>query len=527
MNSTDSFLFASWCRAPGFLALKTLLRSLSLGSALMALAQQESGNPLAGLETLKDFEAKRVSSSDPDWRNGNADARPVEPGQTLTLAELKGPGMITHLWCTMAHRDSFGSRQMTLRIYWDGEKHPSVECPLGDFFAVGNGVNKPVNSLPVRVSADGGARNCYWPMPFRKSARLTVSNDSLRRCDNFYYYVDWQKRASIRGQVAYFHAMYRQEFPCVMGQNYLVASIQGRGHYVGTVQSVFQMSSGWYGEGDDFFFIDGEREPSLRGTGTEDYFCDAWGFREQSGAYYGTPHWEGFDPGGRATAYRWHIADPVPFKKSLRLELEHKGSQSFPDGTGSGFVERDDLMASVAFWYQVEPHAPWATLPSGPDRLPFQEIPLIVGYQAVPTARHSGHRVEEQGLFAPVTDGKQFLFVSENPQGWVELPFQTQEDIDGELIAKFVRCWDFGIYRVSLDGQPVAEVDFYGPSHVVFPQTFGRHKLAKGDHILRFECRGKSEKSKGVFLGFDTLVFKKPAYERPEGFDLRKPTRGK
>ena len=416
---------------------------------------------------------------------------------------------------------------MTLRIYWDGEKHPSVECPLGDFFAVGNGMHKPVNSLPVRVSADGGARNCYWPMPFRKSARITVSNDSLRRCDNFFYYVDWQRRPSVSRQAAYFHAMYRQEFPCVMGRNYQVASLKGRGHYVGTVQSVFMTSSGWYGEGDDFFFIDGEREPSLRGTGTEDYFCDAWGFREQTGAYYGTPHWEGFDAEGRVSAYRWHIADPVPFRKSLRVELEHKGSQSFPDGTGSGFIERDDLMASVAFWYQTEPHEPWPALPAGPDRLPFQEIPLIVGHQAVPTARHAGHRVEVQELFAPVTDGKQFLFVSENPQGWVELPFRTTQDIQGELVAKLVRCWDFGIYRVTLDGKEGASVDLYGPSHVVFPQSLGKQALAAGEHVLRFECRGKSEKSRGVFLGFDTLVFKKMAYSRPEGFDLRKASSAK
>jgi hypothetical protein len=120
-------------------------------------------------------------------------------------------------------------------------------------------------------------------------------------------------------------------------------------------------------------------------------------------------------------------------------------------------------MSSVAFWYQTEPHAPWPALPAGPDRLPFQEIALIVGHQAVATARHSGHRVEVQGLFAPVTDGKQFLFVSENPQGWVELPFRTAEDFNGEFIARFVRCWDFGIYRVLLDGEQAGELDLYGP----------------------------------------------------------------
>ena len=168
-------------------------------------------------------------------------------------------------------------------------------------------------------------------MPFRKSARITVTNESDKRCDAFYYYLDWQKYKSLPKDTAYFHAMYRQEYPCVMGRNYLIADLVGRGHYVGTVQSVQNMSSGWYGEGDDFFFIDGEAEPSLRGTGTEDYFCDGWGFRQHDGPFYGVPLWEGYAAGNRGSVYRFHIPDPVPFKKSLRVEIEHKGSQEFPD----------------------------------------------------------------------------------------------------------------------------------------------------------------------------------------------------
>ena len=169
----------------------------------------------------------------------------------------------------------FYSRLLTLRIYWDGETQPSVECPVGDFFGIGHGVDQPFMSIPIRVTSEGRARNCYWPMPFRKSARITVTNESDTACRSFYYYVDWQKHKSLRRNTAYFHAMYRQEFPCAMGRNYLIADLEGRGHYVGSIQSVCLMSDGWYGEGDDFFFVDGEAEPRLRGTGTEDYFCDA------------------------------------------------------------------------------------------------------------------------------------------------------------------------------------------------------------------------------------------------------------
>ncbi len=188
-------------------------------------AQLSPGNPLAGLEKLKDFEAMRASSSDPDWRNGNADSRPIPPGGTLVLADLKGPGMIAHFWNTIAHQAPFYSRLLTLRIYWDDEKNPSVECPIGDFFGIGHGLDRPFVSLPIKVSSEGRGRNCYWPMPFRRSARVTVTNESDRPCDAFYYYLDWQKYKSLPKHTAYFHAMYRQEYPCVMGRNFLIADL--------------------------------------------------------------------------------------------------------------------------------------------------------------------------------------------------------------------------------------------------------------------------------------------------------------
>jgi hypothetical protein len=484
-------------------------------------AQSPTGNPLSGLETLKDFEARRASSSDVNWQNGNADARPIAPGDTLALAELDGPGIITHIWFTIAHDAPYYSRLLTLRIYWDGEEHPSVECPVGDFFGIGHGVDKPFVSIPIRVSSDGRARNCYWPMPFRKSARLTVTNESDQRCGAFYYYIDWQKHKSLPNDRAYFHAMYRQEYPCVMGRNYLLADLEGRGHYVGTIQSVYHSSAGWYGEGDDFFFIDGGTEPQLRGTGTEDYFCDAWGFRQQDGPFYGTPLWEGYNTGDRGTAYRFHIADPVPFRQSLRVEIEHKGSQSFPDGTGSGFIEREDLMSSVALWYQVEPHKPWPALPPGPERLPFRDQTLVVGWKAVQTAKHSEAPFEVQKL-GGVTDGKQLWFRPADDKGWVEITFALDKAQNFELQGKLAHSWDYGTYRVRLDGKELAVLDLYSADITPTSHPLGRHNLAAGEHVLRFECVGKSEKSKGYLLGFDALAARVPAYARPPGFDLRK-----
>ena len=483
-------------------------------------AQSSLGNPLSGLEQLKDFTTRRDSSSDPDWRNGNSDRRSIDPGATLTLAELEGPGVITHVWFTIAHKAPFYSRLLTLRIYWDGEQHPSVECPVGDFFGIGHGVDKSFMSLPIRVSSEGRGRNCYWPMPFRKSAKITVTNESAEPCRSLYYYLDWQKHPALPAATAYFHAMYRQEYPCVMGRNYLLADLEGRGHYVGTIQSVYMVSSGWYGEGDDFFFIDGAAEPSLRGTGTEDYFCDGWGLREQDGPFYGAPLWEGMNAGDRGTAYRFHLTDPIVFTKSLRAEIEHKGSQAFPDGKNTGYIERDDLMSSVAFWYQTEPHKPWPALPAGLARLPFTEANLVVGWQSMKDATHSKGPIDTPNLRKAA--GNKFLwFQPADDHAWLEFRFKTDKEQNIELLANLIHRPDAGKYRVKLDGKDLGVVNLYGAELALTPHRWGMQLLAGGEHVLRFEGVGRSLASEGYCLGFDALVARVPAYTRPPGFDLR------
>ncbi len=500
---------------------RILVFALVLAAGIPALAAA-LGNPLAGLEKLKNYEARRASSSDPDWVAGNADYRPLPPHSSFTVAELDGPGVITHIWCTLLHGSPYYSREVTLRIYWDGEEHPSVEAPLGDFFGVGHGLDRAFHSLPVRVTSDGKARNCYWPMPFRKSARIVVDNESEAGCLAFYYYVDWQQHDQLPDDTAYFHARYRQEFPCRMGQNYLLADIRGRGHYVGTVQSVYSASAGWYGEGDDFFFIDGEAEPRLRGTGTEDYFCDAWGFREQDGPFYGTPVWEGEGGAGRrGSAYRWHLPDPIPFKKSLRAEIEHKGSQVFPDNNFTGFIERDDCLSSVAFWYQIEPHHPWPPIPKGPDRLPFREHRLLVGWSALPQSTYSAHPLKADGMFWS-TDGKFLRLAATEAGAWLEVKFTIEKELTGELHARLTLGPDFGNYRVQLDGEPVATVKLYRPTAVQEEFKLADRALTAGEHRLRFECVGKAADADAFHLGLDRVTLRVPVYRRPAGADLRK-----
>ena len=195
--------------------------------------------------------------------------------------------------------------------------------PLGDFFAAGHGMQVNVNSSRVSTSSFGRAYNSYWAMPFRKSARITLTNESSSESMGLYWYVEWEKR-DIPEDVPYFYAQYRQENPVKPGSDYLIADIKGKGHYAGTVLSVRASHPGWFGEGDDRFYIDGDSIPTLHGTGTEDYFNDAWAFRVVNRPNYGVSIWEGMNAGSHITAYRWHVTDPVFLKILSDLPLSTK-----------------------------------------------------------------------------------------------------------------------------------------------------------------------------------------------------------
>jgi len=501
----------------------SILMTATLGAACMSAWAQpaELGDPLAGLERLRQYESMRSSSSDPNWQDGNGDCRGIAPGDTLALAELDGPGMISHIWFTIAHPSPGYPRLLTLRMYWDGEEHPSVECPIGDFFVIGHGVDQPFWSIPITVTSDGRARNCYWPMPFRKSARITVTNEAERQCDALFWYIDWRKHEELHADTAYFHAAYRQEFPAAMGRNYLLADIEGRGHYVGTAYSVYHSSHGWFGEGDDFFFIDGEKEPRLRGTGTEDYFCDAWGFRQLDGPFYGIPLWEGYGTGDRGSAYRFHLTDPVAFRKSLRVEIEHKGSQNFPNGEGSGFIERDDLLSSVAYWYQTEPHKPWPALPNGPDRLPVTESVLVEGESLLDVAKPSDRSpLELQGV-GGASGGQHLWYRPAGPGQSLEVTFDLPKAITADLRVLMVHSFDYGTYEAFLDGKSLGVWDLLSGTPISKEHELGTVTLAAGEHTLRFENRGKNDESKGYLLGFDAIVSREAVYSRPAEVDLR------
>lgn len=295
----------------------------------------------------------------------------IAPMQTVTLAEIEGPGAIQHIWLTV-HPNYW--RRLIFRFYWDGEESPSVEVPLGDFFANGWGVRCNIQSLPVAVNPAGGF-NCYWEMPFRKSARITVESIGTEEIRGFYYQITYTL-TDVPDNAAYFHAQWRRTNPLPYKTVHtLVDGINGQGHYVGTYIAWGVNNNGWWGEGEIKFYIDGDdRFPTIAGTGTEDYFGGAWNFEHPKGEYgvfsspfSGLP--QVIKPDGlyqsqqRFGMYRWHVMDPIRFQQDLRVTIQALGWRS-----GGRYLPLQDDIASTVYWYQAEPHAPFPALP-GADEL--------------------------------------------------------------------------------------------------------------------------------------------------------------
>ncbi len=289
----------------------------------------------------------------------------ILPKTTYQLADIVGPGVIQQIWMTPT-----GSwRQLILRIFWDDQEHPAVECPIGDFFANGWGHYAPIISLPVCVNP-GSAFNCYWPMPFRKRCRITYENIGDESC-RLYFQINYALQ-DIPMDAAYFHARFRRVNPLPYKEVYTILDgVEGWGHYVGTYMAWGVNNTGWWGEGEIKFYLDGDEYPTICGTGTEDYFCGSYNFENKvtkqyevfSTPYAGLP--QVIRPDGvynsqtRFGMYRWHLMDPVRFEKDLRVTIQALGWRS-----GGRYLPLQDDIASVAYWYQGLPSKPFPPLPS-------------------------------------------------------------------------------------------------------------------------------------------------------------------
>jgi hypothetical protein len=321
---------------------------------------------IEGLELPHNYRAARISSYDvTGGNNDGSQSNPVRPSELRTIADIKGPGKLVHIWFTLFAGENMDlMRDTILRIYWDGEKTPSVEVPIGEFFGLGHGKYYTFDSFPIEIGNDKGL-SCFWPMPFKKSARITVENQGKGPITDFYYFIDYQVMDKPSPDTLYFHAQYRQAKPILTRQNYTFLDARGRGHYVGCCLYVRANDGGWWGEGDDMFYVDGAAQPTLHGTGVEDYFCHSWGFAKDKYALrFGAPMTGPWAEGAEHSVYRFHIEDAIPFRKSLRFTMEH---------AYGGYNDRADDWSSVAYWYQTEPHAPFPKLPSPEERRSMAE----------------------------------------------------------------------------------------------------------------------------------------------------------
>lgn len=287
----------------------------------------------------------------------------IKPGETFTLAEIEGPGSIQHIWMTPTGNWRFS----IIRIYWDDEETPSVEVPVGDFFAMGWNEYAPLSSLAICVNP-GSAFNCYWPMPFRKKCKITMENINDQDEMRLYYQIDYTL-TDVPEDAAYFHAQFRRTNPNETSDYTIVDNIKGKGHFVGLYMAWGVNNNGWWGEGEIKFFIDGDGKfPTICGTGTEDYFCGSYNF-DRDGQYkeFNTPYsglHQVIRPDGayksqqRFGLYRWHIMDPIRFKKDLRVTIQDLGWRH-----GGRYLPQKSDISSVVFWYQAEPHAKFPQLP--------------------------------------------------------------------------------------------------------------------------------------------------------------------
>lgn len=478
----------------------------------------------------QDYRAGRESSY--DRAGGNWDMRGIDPGQTLTIADLKGPGCITHIWFTWMYPSRTALRKLVIRAYFDGAETPCIESPLGDFFGLGHAQTYSYASQALAVGTYGGL-NSFWRMPFNKSARITLTNDGGQRCNAIYFQTDYQKYDKPQENIACFHAQYRQTMPCVKGQPYTICEAKGRGHFVGCNLSVEQLGDGWWGEGDDKFFVDGETTPSLWGTGSEDYFLGAWCFgTEFSYPFFGVPFrgrpdgkgnidryypeirddatkkwsWpQAWLKGDLWNCYRYHIEDPVPFTTSLRMDMEHGATNN----------EREDAYSSVAYWYQDEPHGPQPPLPPVKDRIPMFLRPqerapgLYEAEDLADDCKVSAGRVNEadQGFWGKLYSGHAGLeWNAEHDNDVLTVPLTIKNPGLYRLALTVVGTRSGGTFELSANGK-TSKMGLFEAG--IFPamkkwQLEPMH-LDAGPLDLVFRSTGKDAKSGGRQLMIDKI----------------------
>lgn len=494
-------------------ALSVFVAPVAMGQSLKKLTQWEEGRSMRAGSNVwnpNDLYDKTNNHDRPDR---------IEAGETYVLADLKGPGVITHIWLTFLQEPHFWVRdgaanpqEMLLRIYWDGREKPDVEVPVGDFFANCFGKQMEVISTPVIVE-DADSYNCFWQMPFRKSARIEIVNQSKKPIRKLYNNIDWIKKKTLPDNTMYFCAQYNQAYPSKPGEDYIVLEAEGKGNYVGTVLAVRSRSPSWFGEGDEKIYINGEKLPSIRGTGTEDYFLSAWGLKLNSTPYFGVPYLNRHDRivGQMTCSYRWHIHDPLVFSDGIRVTFETFGWMS-PDENkehkAHSWNEREDDFSSVAFWYQMGPTKKFTTVTTAEKRkLPSLERVLVWGKDALTAGSHGAGKTRLQKGKRYLESGGQILLRPRSVEdGWIEYTFEVKEKEPLRLIVETTRAADYGIYQPILNGVKVGKpIDLYKAETDLWENHIMDFWPKAGTYKLRLQCVGKNKDSEGHSVGVNSI----------------------
>jgi D-arabinan exo alpha-(1,3)/(1,5)-arabinofuranosidase (non-reducing end) len=447
----------------------------------------------------------------------NADNRAIQGGETLTFCELEGPGVVQRIWITIMGDDRRYPRTLVMRWYWDDSPVPSVEVPVGDFFAAGNGMKTNVHTYPIEVTSFGRSLNSFWQMPFHKKARLEFAHQGYGRL-GIYCQVSWVKKKKLPKDTLYFHARYSQEsVPPKRFTTYNVADIKGEGQFVGVVLSSQNIFESWFGEADDRYYIDGEKEPSLVGTGTEDWFTDGWNLRTFTNLNAGVSIKERNGEDARMTMYRWHIHEPILFKKSLKVECERRSYIALKDPeTGKfkswDFKYRPDFWSSVAFWYQKGVAEPWCELAPVEERINPE---IFIETTNLANLPDKGGLTASEGC-SPRMRGnrtcnrKKMMWMENHKLGsWLKVPIKVEDKGRYSISVYQSLKIDRGIWKVSLQGPNAydvvldASMDFYDPWLALkenYPENeqygtwlenkVGIHNLEAGDYTMSFECVG-------------------------------------
>lgn len=512
-----------------------------LSGPMGSLAVPQNGRSMRATSTFREgadgnYDPNAPPKGDLEEKS-NRDNFRIPGGQTHVLMDVEGPGIITHMWITFlgpeahpwAKDGSANHQELLLRIYYDGNEKPGVEAPVGDFFAGCFGKRSEVISMAV-ITEGGDSYNCFWHMPFHKSARVEIVNESEKPLSLLYYNIDWIKKDSLPADTPYFYAQYTQSYPLEAGgKPYTLLETEGKGHYVGTVFSVRTRSPYWFGEGDEMVTIDGEAIPSVWGTGTEDYFLCAWGLEKVLTPYFGVPYFDQWGiVGGHTSAYRWHINDPFLFKESIKVQFETFGWIA-PDESvhkrAMSWNPREDDYASVAFWYQNGTPTFSARAPHARDRkLPNIERSVVIvseldygqintlATDELPRLEYDGRKVKEskekQVQRYPELFDNPVLFVPASLEGQntLEIPFEVTEKEPLRLLINMAKGPNLGVFEVFLDGVRLGEqMDFYSPNVEAREYHFLDFWPDPGTYTLRLECIGKNHLSSGYGFTIESV----------------------